>query len=118
MNYDEPRMTVKNNGSKLSTTLFEGGEDNMAISARTIVVVNSINLIHIQFETLYFELKIEDENNMVLVAPCPIKIEGRNFVKGDDGNIMTKPRMALLQGMGRGEDDEFMTQIISASNQM
>jgi hypothetical protein len=42
---------------------------------------------------------------MVPVAPCQIKIEGRNFVKGDDGHIMTKPRMALLQG---GEDDELM----------
>jgi hypothetical protein len=44
-------------------------------------------------------------NNMVPVAPCQIKIEGRYFVKGDDGHIMTKPRMALLQG---GEDDELM----------
>jgi hypothetical protein len=45
---------------------------------------------------------------------CQIKIEGRNFVKGDDGYIMTKPRMALLQG---GENDELMVpQNISASN--
>jgi hypothetical protein len=78
--------------------------------------MNSINPIHIQFRILDFELKIEDKNNMVPVAPCPIKIEGRNFVKGDDGHIMTKLRAALLQG---GEDDELMTpQIISASNQM
>jgi hypothetical protein len=35
---------------------------------------------------------------MVPIAPCQIKIEGRNFVKRDDGYITTKPRMALLQG--------------------
>jgi hypothetical protein len=35
---------------------------------------------------------------MVPVAPCQIKIEARNFIKGDDGHIMTKPRTALLQG--------------------
>jgi hypothetical protein len=29
---------------------------------------------------------------------CQIKIEGRNFIKGDDGYIMTKPRTTLLQG--------------------
>jgi hypothetical protein len=53
---------------------------------------------------------------MVPVAPCQIKIEGRNFVKGDDGYIMTKPMTALLQG---GENDELMVpQNISASNQM
>jgi hypothetical protein len=27
-----------------------------------------------------------------------IKIEGRNFVKGDDGYVMTKLMTALLQG--------------------
>jgi hypothetical protein len=42
---------------------------------------------------------------MVPVAPCQIKIEGRNFVKGDDGCIMTKSRTTLLQG---GEDGELM----------
>jgi hypothetical protein len=53
---------------------------------------------------------------MIPVAPCQIKAEGRNFVKGYDGHIMAKPRMALLQG---GEDDELMThKNISASNQM
>jgi hypothetical protein len=89
----------------------------MTISApTTTVVVNLINLIRIQFGTLCFGVKIEDdENNMVPVAPCQIKIEGRNFVKGDDGYIMTKPRTALLQG---GENDELMVpQNILASNQ-
>jgi hypothetical protein len=64
-----------------------------------------------------FSGKIEDdENNMVPIAPCQIKIVGRNFVTGDDGHIMTKPRTALLQG---GEDDELMApENISASNQM
>jgi hypothetical protein len=53
---------------------------------------------------------------MVPVAPCQIKIEGRNFVKGDDGCIMTKSRTTLLQG---GEDGELMApQNISAGNQM
>jgi hypothetical protein len=72
----------------------------MTISApATTVDVKSINRIQIQFGTLCFGVKIEDdENNMVPVAPCQIKIEGRNFVKGDDGHIMTKLRMALLQG--------------------
>jgi DNA-binding cell septation regulator SpoVG len=52
---------------------------------------------------------------MVSVAPHQIKIEGINFVKGDDGYIITKPSMALLQG----ENDELMVpQNISASNQM
>jgi hypothetical protein len=72
----------------------------MTISApTTTVAMNSINPIQIQFRTLYFGVKIEDdENNMVSVVPHQIKIEGINFVKGDDGYIMTKPRMALLQG--------------------
>jgi hypothetical protein len=72
----------------------------MTISAPTAtIVVNSINPIQIQFGTLCFGVKIQDdENNMVPVAPCQIKIEGRNFVKGDDGHIMTELRMALLQG--------------------
>jgi hypothetical protein len=53
---------------------------------------------------------------MVPAASCQIKIEGRNFVKGDDGYIMTKLRTTLLQG---GENDELMVpQNISASNQM
>jgi hypothetical protein len=53
---------------------------------------------------------------MVPVAPCQIKTDGRNFIKADDGHIMTKLRTALLQG---GEDDELMTpENISASNQM
>jgi hypothetical protein len=98
--------------------LLKGGEDIMTtISAPTTIVVNSINPIQIQFRTLCFGVNIEDdENNTVPVAPCQIKIEGRNFVKGDDGHIMTKMRMALLQG---GEDDELMAhQNISASNQM
>jgi hypothetical protein len=42
---------------------------------------------------------------MVPVVPCQIKIEGKKFVKGDDGHIITKPKMALLQGV---EDDELM----------
>jgi hypothetical protein len=49
MNYDEPRMAAKNNRTKLSTTLFQEEEDNMAIPAPTSVAVNSINPIHIQF---------------------------------------------------------------------
>jgi hypothetical protein len=50
---------------------------------------------------------------MVHIAPCQIKIEGRNFVKGDNGYIMTKLRT------GGGENDELMVpQNISASNQM
>jgi hypothetical protein len=105
--------------SKPRTVLLKGGEDIMTtISApTTTVVVNSINPIQIQFGTLCFGVKIEDdENNMGPVAPCQIKIEGRNFVKGDDSYIMTKSRMALLQG---GENDELMVpQNISASNQM
>jgi hypothetical protein len=53
---------------------------------------------------------------MVPIALCQIKIEGRNFFKGDDGHIMTKARMALLQG---GEEDELMApQNISTSHQM
>jgi hypothetical protein len=82
--------------------LLKGGEDiMMAISTLTTVAVNSINPIQIQFGTLYFGVKNEDdENNMVPVAPRQIKIEGRNFVKGDDGHIMTQPRMSLLQGGG------------------
>jgi hypothetical protein len=102
--------------SKPRTMLIKGGEDIMpTISAPTTVVVNSINRIQIQFKTLCFGVKIEDdENNMVHVAPCQIKIKGRNFVKGDDGHIMTKPRTALLQG---GVDDELMAlQNIRASN--
>jgi hypothetical protein len=44
------------------------------------------------------------------------KNRSRNFVKGDDGHIMTMLMMALLQ---EGEDGELMAhQIISASNQM
>jgi hypothetical protein len=79
--------------------------------------MNSINPIQIQFGTLCFGVKIEDdENNMVPVAPFQIKIEGRNFIEGYDGYIMTKPRTTLLQG---GENDELMApQNISASNQM
>jgi hypothetical protein len=102
---------------KARMNLFKGREDNMTtISAPTTAAVNSINPIHIQFGTLDFEFKIENENNMVPVAPCPIKIEARNFVKRDDGHIMTKPRTALLQG---GEDDELMApQIIPTCNQI
>jgi hypothetical protein len=98
--------------------LLQGGEDiMMTISAPTIVAMNSINPIQIQFGALRFGVKIEDdENNMVPIAPCQIKIEGKNFVKGDDGYIMKKPRMALLQG---GENDELMVpQNISANNQI
>jgi hypothetical protein len=104
--------------SKPRTVLVKGGEDIiMTISALTTIGMNSINPIQIQFGTLGFRVKIEDdENNKVPVAPCQIKIEGRNFIKGDDGHIMTKPRTALLQG---GEDDEpIAPQNISASNQM
>ena len=65
----------------------------------TTIAVNSIYPIQIQFKTLCFGVKIEDdENNMVPVAPRQIKIEGRNFVKGDDGCIMTKSRTTLLKG--------------------
>jgi hypothetical protein len=104
--------------SKPRTMLLKREEDIMTtISAPTIVVVNSINHIQIQFGTLYFGVKIEnDENNMVPIAPCQIKIECRNFVKRDDSHIIAKSRMALLQV---GEDDEFMApQNIPASNQM
>jgi hypothetical protein len=64
-----------------------------------------------------FGVKMEnDENNMVPVAPCQIKIECRNFVKIDDSHIIAKSRTALLQV---GEDDELMApQNIPASNQM
>jgi hypothetical protein len=34
---------------------------------------------------------------MVLIAPCPIKIKGKIFVKGD-GHNMTKVKTNLLQG--------------------
>jgi hypothetical protein len=98
--------------------LLKGVEDiMMTISAPTTIAMNSINPIQIQFGTLCFGVKIEDdENNMVPVAPFQIKIDGRNFVKGDDGHIMTKLRMALLWG---GVDAELMApQNISASNQM
>jgi hypothetical protein len=104
--------------SKPRTVLLKGVEDIMTtISAPTTVIVNSINPIQIQFGALCFGVKIEDdENNMVPIAPCQIKIEGRHFVKGEDGHIMTKLRMALLQ---EGEDDELMAhQNISANNQM
>jgi hypothetical protein len=87
--------------SKARSVLLKGGEDiTMTILApTTIVAMNSISPIQIQFKTLCFGVKIKDvENNMVLVAPCQIKIEGRHFVKGDDGYIMTKSRKALLQG--------------------
>jgi hypothetical protein len=77
--------------SKTRTVLLKGGEDLMTtISAPTTIAVNSINPIQIQFGTLCFGVKIEDdENNMVPVAPRQIKIEGRNFFMGDDGHIMT-----------------------------
>jgi hypothetical protein len=63
--------------SKRRTVLLKGGEDIMTtISAPTTVAVNSINPIQIQFGTLYFGVKIEDdENKMIPVAPCQIKIE-------------------------------------------
>jgi hypothetical protein len=35
---------------------------------------------------------------MVPVAPFQIKIEGRNFIKGYDGYIMTKPRTTSSRG--------------------
>jgi hypothetical protein len=84
--------------SEPRTVLLKGVEDiMMTISAPTTIAMNSINPIQIQFGTLCFGVKIEDdENNMVPVAPFQIKIDGRNFVKGDDGHIMTKLRMALL----------------------
>jgi hypothetical protein len=106
---DEPPM--KEEGprirSKPRMVLLKGGEDTMmTISAPTTYVVNSISPIQIWFGTLCFGVKIEDdENNMVPVVPCQIKIEGKKFVKGDDGHIITKPKMALLQGV---EDDELM----------
>jgi hypothetical protein len=59
--------------SKPRLVFLKGGEYTMTtISApSTTVVVNSINPIQIQFGTLYFGVKIEDdENNMVPVAPC------------------------------------------------
>jgi hypothetical protein len=84
--------------SKPRMVLLKGGEDIMTtISASTTVVVNSINPIQIQFGTLCFGVKIEDdENNMAPVEPCQIKIEGRNFVKGDDGHIRTKSSVREL----------------------
>jgi hypothetical protein len=68
---EDPRII-----SKPRTVLLKGGEDiMMTISAPTTVAVNSINPIQIQFWTLGFRVKIEDdENNMVPVAPCQIKI--------------------------------------------
>jgi hypothetical protein len=58
---------------------LRGGEDIMTtISTPTTIAMNSINPIQIQFGVLSFGVKIEDdENNMVPVAPCQIKIEGR-----------------------------------------
>jgi hypothetical protein len=58
---------------------LRGGEDIMTtISTPTTIAMNSINPIQIQFGALSFGVKIEDdENNMVPVAPCQIKIEGR-----------------------------------------
>jgi hypothetical protein len=76
MNCGECRIVEGKDRLKVRMNLFKVGEDNITtISASTTVLVNSINPIHIQFWTLYFELKIEDENNMVPVASCPIKIE-------------------------------------------
>jgi hypothetical protein len=73
MNYGECRIVEGKD--RLKARMFKEWEDNMTnISALTTVAENSINPIHIQFGTLDFELKIEDENNMVLIAPCPIKI--------------------------------------------
>jgi hypothetical protein len=115
MNYGEFRMTMKNNSSKLSVTLFEGGEDNMAIPAPTTSASKSINPIHIQFGTFDFELKREDEINMVHVVPCLIKIKGINLIKRVAGPIMPNMRMDLHQGR---EDDEHMApRVISSCNQ-
>jgi hypothetical protein len=75
MNYGECRIVEGKDRLKARMNLFKEWEDNMTnISPLTTVAENSINPIHIQFGTLDFELKIEDENNMVLIAPCPIKI--------------------------------------------
>jgi hypothetical protein len=86
--------------SKPRSVLLKGGKDTMTtVSAPTTIAVNSTNPIQTQFGTLCFRVKIEDdENNMVPVAPCQIKIVRRNFVKGDDAHIMTKLRTTLLQG--------------------
>jgi hypothetical protein len=64
--------------SKHRTVLLKGREDIMTtISAPTTVAMNSINPIQIQFGTLCFGVNIDDdENNMIPVAPCQIKIEG------------------------------------------
>jgi hypothetical protein len=35
---------------------------------------------------------------MVPVAPCPIKIEGINFVKGDGSHTMTKIKDGFASG--------------------
>jgi hypothetical protein len=99
---------------KSRRALFQGGENDMNITIPTTASSNSINPIHIQFGTFFVELKRDNENNMVSVVPCSIKIKGRNFIKIVIGHIMSKPRTASLQG---GEDDELMSsQIISASN--
>jgi hypothetical protein len=117
---DEPPMKEgRRIISKPRTVLLKGGEDIMMtiLAPTTTIAMNSINPIQIQFGTLCFGVKIEDdENSMVPVAPFQIKIEGRNFIEGYDGYIMTKPRTTLLQG---GENDELMApQNISARNQM
>jgi hypothetical protein len=64
--------------SKHGTVLLKGREDiMMTISAPSTVAMNSINPIQIQFGTLCFGVNIDDdENNMIPVAPCQIKIEG------------------------------------------
>jgi hypothetical protein len=99
---DEPPMKEgRRIISKPRTVLLKGGEDIMTtISApSTTIAVNSINPIQIQFRTLCFGIKIEDdEKNMIPVAPFQIKIEGRNFIKGYDGYIMTKPRTTSSRG--------------------
>jgi hypothetical protein len=97
-------------------TLVQRGENDMNITMPTTAASNSINPIHIQFGTFFVDLKRDNENNMVVVVPCPIKIKGGNFIKRVTDHIMLKLRTTLLQ---RGEDDELVApQIISASNQM
>jgi hypothetical protein len=57
--------------SKPRIVLLKGGEDiMMTILTPTTIAVNSINPIQIQFGTLYFGVKIEDDENiMVPIAP-------------------------------------------------
>jgi hypothetical protein len=78
---------------KLWTALVQGGENDMNITMPTAAASNSSNPIHIQFGTFSVELKRDDENNIVPVVPCLIKIKGRNFIK--------RVTVLLCQSLGR-----------------